>query len=66
MTVQEIQRGLTPKDDLTPYTGQWVALREGHVIAHDIDGVTLRNHPEVESSDVLMPVGDPGKHHYIL
>jgi hypothetical protein len=59
MTVKEIKRQQAknlPQEDLSPYAGKWVALRNGVVVASDIDAVTLRNRPEVEPSDVLTPV----------
>ncbi len=59
MTVEELerkQRELAPKDDLSPYVGQWVALRDGRVIASDLDAVALRDNPAVQDGDVLMPV----------
>jgi hypothetical protein len=59
MTVEEIERKqdeLAPKDDLSPYVGQWVALRNGHVIASDLDAVALRDNPDVHEDDILMPV----------
>lgn len=59
MTVHEIERKqneLAPKDDLSPYVGQWVALRDGHVVASDLDAVALRDNPAVHEDDVLMPV----------
>ena len=45
-----------PKEDLSPYAGQWVALRDGHVVASDLDPVALRDKPEVRADDMLMPV----------
>lgn len=59
MPVEEIQRqqaDAMPHDDLEPYAGQWVALRDGHVIASDLDSSALRHHPEVLETDTLMPV----------
>lgn len=66
MTVQEIQQQLAPKEELAPYAGQWVALRDGHVVASDLDPIALREHPDVTEDDILMPVGSAGKGHYIL
>jgi hypothetical protein len=63
MPVDEIQREQAeaiPRVDLSSYAGQWVALRGDEVIASDLDAVALRNRPEVQSSDVLLPVPDPG------
>lgn len=52
------QAALTPKEDLRPYVGQWVALRDGIVVAHDIDPVSLREQPGVHPTDVILPVPD--------
>jgi hypothetical protein len=59
VTVKEIQkkqRDVMPKEDLEPYAGQWVALRNGYVIASDLDPVALRDKPEVAETDTLTPV----------
>jgi hypothetical protein len=59
MTVKEIRRQQAknlPQEDLTPYAGKWVALRDGAVVAAEIDPVALRDRPEVNSTDVLTPV----------
>jgi hypothetical protein len=56
MTVEEIQRQSAPKDDLKPYAGRWVALRDGHVIANALDAVTLRDDPAVREDDMILPV----------
>lgn len=45
-------------EDLTPYAGSWVAIRDGKVIASALDSVELRNKPEVREDDFLMPVPD--------
>jgi hypothetical protein len=61
MSVQEVeqaQRALSPQDDLAPYAGQWVALRNGHVVASGIDPESLREDPAVEPDDVIVPVSD--------
>jgi hypothetical protein len=51
-----------PEDDLAPYMGRWVAVRDGKVVASDLSLRALCRQPEVESSDHLMPVprGRPG------
>jgi hypothetical protein len=62
MSVEEIERlqqQLAPKEDLSPYAGQWVALRDGMVVASDIDPMRLRENPDVRGDDVIIPVGDP-------
>ena len=52
----ERQRELAPKEDLSPYAGQWVALRNGYVVASALDAVTLRKEANVREDDVLLPV----------
>lgn len=59
MTVKEIKREQAkslPREDLAPYAGQWVALREGVVVAADLNPVSLRDNPAVQASDALQPV----------
>lgn len=62
MTVELDQTSFQPKEDLAPYAGRWVALRDGYVVAAELDSVALRNNPAVKPDDVLMPVptGDSG------
>jgi hypothetical protein len=55
----DLRRGqaeLEPKEDLSPYLGKWVALRVGKVIASDLSAESLKSHPEVKDSDVIVPV----------
>ena len=54
--IQHEQHEAMPREDLAPFAGQWVALRDGHVVANDIDAVGLRNNPDVRDTDTLMPV----------
>lgn len=56
MTVAERQQQMAPKEDLAQYSGQWVALRDGYVVASALDAVTLRCNEEVQATDVIMPV----------
>jgi hypothetical protein len=69
MKVQEVvpqqQRALA-KEDLSGYDRQWVALREGRVIASHVSGVALRGRPEVGPGDILMPVPPRGTAVFIL
>jgi hypothetical protein len=63
MPVDEIQREQNramPHEDLTPYVGRWIAVRDGKVVASDLDAVALRNHPEVRSDDEILLVPDRG------
>lgn len=69
MTVDELEREqkkALPIDDLTPYRGQWVALRDGHVIVSDFDAAALRDNPDVRDGDVLTPVPAQDQGTYIL
>jgi hypothetical protein len=62
MTVQdqksfrEAQAKLDAKEDLAPYMGKWVALRNGKVVASDLSAKALRDHDEVRPTDALVPV----------
>lgn len=69
MAVDELEREqgkVLPAEDLTPYKGRWVALREGHVVASDFDAARLRDNPEVRDDDVLTPVPAQDEGVYIL
>jgi ubiquinone biosynthesis protein UbiJ len=59
------QTELDPREDLTPYLGEWVALRNGKVVASEKKALELRAHPEVEDGDVLMPVS-PSRSGYFV
>jgi hypothetical protein len=59
MTVDKLEREqgkLLPAEDLSPYRGQWIALREGRVIASDLDPIALRDNAAVDETDALLPV----------
>jgi hypothetical protein len=60
------QSDLLIREDLTPYAGSWVAIRDGKVVATALDSVELRDKPEVHDDDVLMPVPDQTAGVYIL
>lgn len=53
-------------EDLTPYAGSWVAIRDGKVIASALDSVELRESPDVHSDDLLMPVPDGAAGVFVL
>jgi hypothetical protein len=53
---REAQAKHQPEDDLAPYMGRWVAVRDGKVVASDLSLRALCRQPEVEPSDHLMPV----------
>jgi Family of unknown function (DUF5678) len=48
--------------DLEPYRGRWVAVRDGRIVASDVDTAALRVDPAVESTDaiVLVPTKEEG------
>jgi hypothetical protein len=50
------QAKLDPKEDLAPYMGKWVALRNGKVVASDLSAKGLRSQPEVRATDAIIPV----------
>jgi hypothetical protein len=53
-------------EDLTPYAGSWVAIRDGKVVASALDSVELRDHPDVREDDLLMPVPDGATGIFVL
>lgn len=53
-------------EDLTPYAGSWVAIRDGKVVASTLDPVELRDHPDVHDDDLLMPVPDGATGVFVL
>jgi hypothetical protein len=62
----EDERPALPEDDLEHYTGEWVAMREGRVVAHDPDPDKLREDPAVREGDDIFPVGDPPSGFYMI
>ena len=55
-----------PEDDLEHYDGEWVAVRDGKVVAHDVDPEALQANPAVLPTDDLFPVGDPPSGFYTV
>jgi hypothetical protein len=53
-------------DDLDQYDGQWVAVRDGNVVAHAFDEKTLRADPQVRDDDLVYPIGDPPSGFYMI
>lgn len=60
------QASLAPKEDLRPYAGKWVALRDGYVVASADDSVSLRDDDAVRESDQLLPVPAADSGMYVL
>jgi Family of unknown function (DUF5678) len=61
-----VRQGPDVLEDLTKYAGSWVAIRNGRVVAAALDSVELRNKPEVQGDDFLMPVPDAGSGAFLL
>lgn len=67
LTELERRQGLLAiDDDLTPYAGQWVAVRDRRVVAHDVDPARLAANENVEPTDMILAVGDPASRYYVL
>jgi hypothetical protein len=52
--------------ELDAYDGRWVAVRDGLVVAHAADQVSLRADGAVRDGDLLFPVGDPPSGFYLI
>jgi hypothetical protein len=53
---RKAQSKLGAKEDLAPYMGKWVALRNGKVVASDLSAKALRSQSEVRPTDAIIPV----------
>ncbi len=61
MVAQELlhqQRELAPKEDLILYAGQWVAMRDGHVIGSAPTFDELATRGVLRDEDALLRVPD--------
>lgn len=63
--LRRAQTELDARVDLSPYLGQWVALRDGRVVASDKRVETLLSSSKVRESDVLMPIS-PSRSGYFV
>jgi hypothetical protein len=52
--------------DLDNYDGEWVAVRDGQVVAHAPDEETLRADPAVRNGDLVYPIGDRPSGFYMI
>jgi Family of unknown function (DUF5678) len=52
--------------NLDDYDGQWVAVRDGEVVAHAPDEDSLRADEAVRESDLVFPIGDPPSGFYLI
>ncbi|MGI9183769.1 MAG: hypothetical protein ACR2GZ_02215 [Solirubrobacteraceae bacterium] len=66
MSVYEIQTEPLATEDLAPYEGSWVAIRDGKVVASALSSTELRDDPKVRGDDALMPVPLAGEATFIL
>jgi hypothetical protein len=55
-----------PPGDLVHYEDQWVAVRNGEVVASADDEETLRANPEVRPGDLVYPIGEPPSGFYLI
>lgn len=53
-------------DDLTPYRGQWIAIRHGRIVASALDATGLRDDPEVHDDDLFLLVPTEAAGTYLL
>jgi hypothetical protein len=60
MNLNTIQTEQISADDLTPYRGKWVVIRDGKVLESGLDPVELRSRQGVKSTDriILVPSRD--------
>ena len=63
---QRIQTEPLVRDDVTPYAGAWIAVRDGYIVASALDPIELRDTPGVLETDTLMPVPTQGLGTFIL
>jgi hypothetical protein len=63
--VKRAQEELEPREDLSAYAGQWVALRDGHVVAAAVDPASLTANPDVREDDEIIPVSEPGADYFL-
>jgi Family of unknown function (DUF5678) len=61
----EAQSSLPP-GDLEHYSGQWVAVRGGSVVASAPDEEALRADPAVQEGDDVYPIGEPPTGFYFI
>jgi uncharacterized protein DUF5678 len=53
-------------DALDEYDGQWVAMRDGRVVAHASDEEAVRAQEGVEPTDLVFPIGEPPSGFYMI
>jgi len=63
---REDEESSLPEGDLQHYDGQWVAVRDGRVVAAAADEEALRADPAVQEGDDVYPIGDPPSGFYFI
>jgi len=53
------QARTAPSDDLEPYWGKWIAVRDREIVASGFSLAEVRRRHEVRPTDVIMPVPKP-------
>jgi hypothetical protein len=66
MPTAEIQGEPIATDDLNPYRGSWVALRNGHVVASGLTPAELADRPDAKEDDFIVFVPTGTNHTLIL
>ncbi len=62
--VFEIRNQIPIQEDLSPYVGEWVILRNGRVLLHGHDLGKLCDDPAYQEGDMIYPVPPDGLKFY--
>lgn len=65
-TINSKTLGEIVTDDLTEYRGQWVAIRDGRIVASALEASELRANPNVTSEDLFLLVPTEAAGTYLL
>ena len=60
------EQAALPEDDLEHYSGEWVAMRDGKVVAHHPQLEELQTNPDVLPADDVFPIGEPPAGFYTI
>lgn len=66
MSTTHIQDQPVALDDLSPYRGSWVAIRDGHVVASAMTPTELTGRPDAHDDDFIVFVPTGTSHTLIL
>lgn len=64
--MSESEHQQAAEHDLSYYEGQWIAVRNGKVIANAPNEEALRTNPAVREGDDVYPIGDPPSGFYLI